>query len=256
MRMQPRDRVPRRALSFIQPACPSLTMLLRASRFWLAALAAAVALAFPTGQETLLTGLAALGAAAAFGLWRSGLMQVRRSETAFVLLPHARPLMQEALDDAASMIVACCDQSKTFEAALHGTARILKTELGALRVVAYRVVGADATHARVSELIEAQPGFDSAERRVHLRHSVLGQAITARRVACEVPEALVVPVLAAGGVVAAIEMTGMHIDIEPQALTDLLTLTQEQLSRLAEPAGKALHRAGREGFSARAGQNG
>lgn len=232
-------------------------MLLRVSRlsFWLAAFAAAVALAIPTGWETALTGFAALASVLAFVLWRSGLTEVRRGETVHALLPEALPLTRAALDDAAAMVERCCAEARTFESALHGVARILMTELGALRVAVYRVMGADATHARVSELIEAQPGFHSTERRVQRQRSALGRAITTQREAIDASGAMALPVLGPGGVVAVIEMTGMHIGIEPEALATLLALTQSQLSRLAEPGAKARPRAPDGRFAARLGEN-
>lgn len=213
-------------------------MLLRVSRmaFWLAALAAAVALIIPTGWETWLTGFAVAASALAYLLWRSGLGQLRRAGTVHALLPDAAPLTGSALGDAAALIEARCGQAGSFEAALHGVAHVLKTELGALRVTVYRVMGADDTHARVSELIEAQPGFHSVEQRVHLRRSGIGQAITTQREAIEAGAAVALPVAGPGGVVAVIEMTGMQIGIDAEALTTLLALAQAQLSQRAEPA--------------------
>jgi hypothetical protein len=232
-------------------------MLLRVSRitFWLAALAAAVALAIPTGWETGLTGFAALASAVAYALWCSGVAQVRRGETLHALVPAAAPLTLSALHEAASMIEGRCGEAGSFEAALHGVARILKTELGALRVAVYRVMGADDTHARLSELIEAQPGFHSAEHRVHLRRSSLGQAITTQREAIDAAGAVALPVSGPGGVVAVIEMTGMQIGIDADALTTLLTLARAQLSQRAEPARPDRRRAAEGGLGARLGEN-
>lgn len=232
-------------------------MLLRVSRisFWLAALAAGVALAIPTGWETVLTGFAVAASALAYGLWRSGVAQVRRFETGDALLPEAAQLTRSALDDAASLIEACCTDAASFEAALHGVARILKSELGALHVSVYRVMGADDTHARVSELIEAQPGFHSAEHRVHLQRSGTGRAITTQREAIEPGGALALPILGKGGAVAVVEMTGLQIGIEPEALSTLLALTHTQLSLRADPVAKPCRPAPGGGLSARLGEN-
>ncbi len=239
-------------------------MLLRVSRwaFWLAAFAAAVALAVPTGWETGLTGFAAAASALAYALWRSGLAQVRRAETVHALLPGAAPLGRSVLDDAASMIERQCGNAPTFEAALHAVARVLMTELGALHVTVYRVMGTDATHARVSQMIESQPGFHAAEQRVHLQRSELGQAsITLRQISADVSAAgaatgaIVLPVPGPGGVVALIELTGMQLGIEPAALSDLLTLAQTQLERLADPATAARRRAPDAGLCTRLGEN-
>jgi hypothetical protein len=232
-------------------------MLLRVSRFsfWLAALAAAVALAFPTGWETWLTGLAAGASALAFVLWRAGLAQVRQSETAQALLPEAALLTRSALADAAAMVERCCAEAGSFEAALHGVAHILMTELGALQVAVYRVLGSDAGHARVSELIRAQPGFHATERRVHLQRSALGLAIATRREIVEASGAVALPVQAQAGVVAVIELTGRQVGVEAEALTGLLALAQAELSHLAEPAPKLRQRVGDGGFSTSLGEN-
>jgi len=232
-------------------------MLLRVSRFafWLAALAAAVALTIPTGWETWLTGVAVAASALAYLLWRSGLAQLRPDGTVLELLPDAAPLTRSALNDAAVSVEARCAQAESFEAALHGVAHVLKTELGALRVTVYRVLGADDTHARVSELIAAQPGFHSAEQRIHLRRSVLGQAITTQREAIDVGGALALPVVCPGGVVAVIELTGMQIGIDADALTTLLALAQEQLSQRAEPAVLNRRRPADGVLSSRLGEN-
>ena len=233
-------------------------MLLRVSRitFWLAALAAAVALAIPTGWETGLTGFAAAASAMAYALWRSGVAQVRRSETVQALLPEAVPLAGLALDEAATMVEAHCAAAASFEAALHGVARILKTELGALRAVVYRVMGADETHARVSELIEAQPGFCAAEHRLHLRRSAAGQAITTQHEVVDASGAVALPVPGPSGVVALIELTGMQIDIDADALAVLLGQARAQLARRAEPAARYRPRFVSGEHSARLGENG
>jgi hypothetical protein len=232
-------------------------MLLRVSRlaFWLAAVAAAVALTIPTGWETSLTGFAVAASAAAFGLWRAGLAELRRTGGAQALLPDATPLTRSALDEAASSVEASCAEAPSFEAALHGVARILKAELGALRVVVYRVMGVDATHARLSELVEAQPGFHLAEQRVHLQRSALGRTIGARHATVDAAGTATLPVASQGGTVALIELSGLQIGVDPDALTALLALAQAQLSQRAEPAAKARRQNPDGGYSARLGEN-
>lgn len=216
-------------------------MLLRLSRlaFWLAALAAAVALAVPTGWETALTGLAVAASAAAYVFWRAGLGELRRSESVDALLPDAEPLTSSALNEAASRVEACCTEAPGFESALHGVARILKTELGALHVVVYRVLGSDVSHARLSELIETQPGLQLAEQRVHLQRSAPGRAIASGRQVIDAGGIAAVPVLGRGDAVALIELSGLQIGIDPEALTALLALAQASLSQRAEPMARA-----------------
>lgn len=232
-------------------------MLLRVSRlaFWFAALAAAVALAIPTGWETTLTGLAVAASAAAFGLWRAGLSELRRTAGAQAQWPDPEPLTRSALDEAAARIDTCCAQASSFEAALHGVARTLKTELGALHVAAYRVMRADLTHAWVSELVESQPGFQLAEQRVPLERSALGRAIALRHVILDPAGAATLPVLGQGVSVALIELTGLQIGIDADALAAVLAQAQTQLSQRAEPALKARRGAPDGGHSPRLGEN-
>ena len=232
-------------------------MLLRVSRlaFWLAAAAAALALAVPTGWETILTGFAVAASAAAFGFWRAGLAELRRTGGADALLPDAAPLTSSALVEAAGRIEICCAEAPNFEAALHGAARILKAELGALRAVVYRVMGADATHARLSELFEAQPGFNLAEQSVPLQRSALGRAIASRREIVEPAGVATLPVHGQDSVVAVIELSGLQIGIDRDALTALLIQAQAQLTLRAEPTAKAHRQAPDRGYSARLGEN-
>jgi hypothetical protein len=233
-------------------------MLLQLSRvcFWFAASAAAVALAVPTGRETLLTGLSLVSVLTAFVLWRSGLRELRNAGTLRGGAPDVLPLSCSALDDAALQIEHCCEAQAGFEPTLHDVASILKSELGALHTVVYRVLGADAGHARVSELIQAQPGFRTVERRVNLQRSVLGHAIASRREAGMPPGGVVVPVCARGGVVAAIEMNGIGITFDAPALAGLLTLARERLSSLAEPEEKGRRPPVFGKGSCRVGENG
>lgn len=233
-------------------------MLLRLSRacFWFAAAAAAVALAVPTGRETLLTGVALCGALAAFGLWRSGLREVRRTEALDALAPEALALTLDALGEAAATIERSCDAAASFESALHSVARILRAELGVRHCAVQRVLRADATHACLSELIESQPGFNAVERRVPLLRSLPGRAISDRGVAGDPPGAVVLPVCAGGGVVALIEMNGIGIDVEARALSALLALAGERLSRLAEPAALARCRPPSAACESTVGKNG
>ncbi|MEQ1684920.1 MAG: hypothetical protein ABL916_14835 [Burkholderiaceae bacterium] len=233
-------------------------MLLRVSRlaFWLAAVAAAVALAVPTGWETSLTGFAVAASAAAFGFWRAGLAELRRTGGADALLPEAEPLTRSALDEAASRVEACCAEASGFEAALHGVARILKAELGALHVVVYRVMGFDTTHARLSELVEAQPGFLLAEQRVHLQRSALGRAVESQQEVVDPAGTATLPVLGQGSAVAVIELSGLQIGIDADALTAVLAHARAQLSQRAEPAAKARRQHPDGRYAARLGENG
>ena len=211
------------------------TMLFRLSRvsFWLAAAVAALALLAPGGHETLLTGVALAASAAAFGLWRSAVSAQRRSHAAVTAVPEAIVLTTTSLLDAAVLLVRKADAAASFDAALHAVAHVLRGELGARRVVVRQVRRVDATHAKVADLIEAQPGFQARPQPVRLDAGPLGQAIRTQLEAGKPPGAVAMPVLSAGRVVAVIELSGIDVPVEPQALMALLQLARLTLSRLA-----------------------
>ena len=214
-------------------------LLLRLSRlsFWLAAAVAALALLAPAGHETLLTAVAGGASLLALGLWRSALHREQRLPVA-LLMPATPPVLTEAaLREAASQLVRGAREAASFEAALHAVARVLRSELGARAVAVHQVHGVDATHARLSDLIESQPGFRTVERRLRLDGAPLARALRERREAGAPPGPVALPVLADGRVVAAIELAGLALPIEPQALAGLLELARSTLSQKASAAG-------------------
>jgi len=213
-------------------------MLFRLSRvsFWLAAAAAALALLAPGGRETLLTGVVLVASLAAFVLWRSGMRQQQRAPATTTALPEPVVLTQDALREAAAMLVRQADEAASFEDALHAVARILRGELGARQATVCEVREIDATHAQVADMIEASPGFRAKARPVRLDATPLGQAIRTGVEAGAPPSGVAVPVLASARVVAVIELSGFDVPVEPPALAGLLRLARLTLSRLA-PAG-------------------
>jgi len=214
-------------------------MLFRLSRvsFWLAAAVAALALLAPGGHETLLTGVALAASAVAFGLWRSAVLVQQRSHAAVTAVPETVVLTATSLLDAAALLVRQADEAASFDAALHAVAHVLRGELGARRVVVREVRSVDATHAQVAELIEAQPGFQARSQPVRLDAGPLGQAIRTQLEAGAPPGAVAMPVLSAARVVAVIELSGIDVPVEPQALIALLQLARQTLSRLAAATG-------------------
>lgn len=215
-------------------------MLFRLSRvsFWLAAAAAALALLAPGGRETLLTGVVLVASLTAFGLWRSGVRQQQRAPATTTALPEPVVLTQDALREAAAMLVRQADEAASFADALHAVARVLRGELGARQATVCEVRGIDAIHAQVADLIEASPGFRAKARPVRLDATPLGQAIRTGVEAGAPPGGVAVPVLASTRVVAVIELSGFDVPVEPPALAGLLRLARLTLSRLA-PAGPA-----------------
>ena len=115
-------------------------------------------------------------------------------------------------------------------------------------VAIYDIV--DANHFEVC-------GRDEGPYTLHLSivEDRLVMAIGSGRESVEAHGALTFAVLRQGGAVAVIEMTGMQVSIDPEALSSLLALTQTQLSRLAEPAAAARRWAPDGGLPARLGEN-
>jgi HPt (histidine-containing phosphotransfer) domain-containing protein len=214
-------------------------MLLRLSRlsFWLAAAAAALGLLAPRGHETLLTVIAGIGSALALVLWRSAVRSQGRGG-AVVPRPVAEPelLDSSALADAAQRLSREAHDAPSFEAALHAAGKVLRGEVGARELTVHEVHGVDATQAKISVLIEAQPGFRTVERSIRLDATPLGRAIRSQEALGETPGHLAVPVVSAGSVVAAIELNGIELAFDPTALKELLDTARLTLSRLAETA--------------------
>ncbi len=217
-------------------------MLLRLSRasFWLATAVAAWALVAPGGNETVLMAIVLVASALAFGLWRSALRAGRGGHVPQAMVPDATPLDEPALRDAAALLVRSVTEAASFEASLHAAARVLRAELGAREASVSMVHGLDATHARLGGLIESQPGFRMAERRVRLDALPLGRALRDRHEASDALGSCAVPVRLGGQVVAVVELAAIGVAVEPAALAGLLGLACAALSaraeRLPEPA--------------------
>lgn len=209
------------------------TLLLRLSRtsFWLAAAVAALGLVAPAGHETLLLLVTGAASLLALGLWRSALHGEQR-RGAMPVMPTEAPVLDESLlRDAASQLVRDAEQAASPEQALHAVARILRSELGARTVAVHEVHDVNATHARLSDLIESQPGFRTVARRVRLDETPLAQALRERRPVGQLPDAAALPVLVEGRVIAAIELTTIDLPVDPDALAGLLELAAATLSQ-------------------------
>jgi CheY-like chemotaxis protein len=215
-------------------------MLLRLSRisFWLAAAVAALTLIAPAGHETLLMAIVSAGSLLAFAFWRSGLRSHRHQTVARVLVPEASALDPRALHDIEQALRHDAGAAASFEAALHAVARHLRSELGALEATVHEIHRIDAGHVYLSDRVESQPGFRTVERRVRLNASPLGDAVRSLQVAVAASGAVAVPVVAQDRVVAAIELSGIEVRVEPGALAALLETARAALSarRALEPA--------------------
>jgi len=218
-------------------------MLYRLSRvsFWFTVAVAALGLLAPGGRESLLMALALVGSAFAFVLWRAALRAQRRDAAPPPQAVEAPALSQASLLDAATLLVREAHQAASFEAALHAVGQVLRSELGARQLTVYEVLEIDDKQALVAELIASQPGFQTVPRRVPRDASALGQALRDAREAGAAPGAAAIPVvgvtpIGAVRVVAAIELTGIELTIEPKALADVLELARLTLTRLAPSA--------------------
>ncbi len=212
-------------------------MLLRLSRtsFRLAAAVSALALLAPGGRGTLLMAVAGGASLAALGLWRSALHRQQRQPAA-AAMPVRPGLVLDAplLRGAASGVERGAQAAASFETALHTVARVLRSELGARGAAVHEVHDVDATHAFLSDLIESQPGFRTVERRVRLDRSALARALREQRPAGQPPDAVALPVVVDGRVVAAIELSAIELPVVPEALARLLDLACSALAQRAQ----------------------
>jgi CheY-like chemotaxis protein len=155
-------------------------------------------------------------------------------------VPDPVVLTDASLREAAATLVHRAEAATTFEAALHAVAQVLRGELGARQVSVSELAGVDATHARLIDLIEPQPGFRAVPRRVRLDGTLLGQALRSQREAGVPPAAIVLPVPAGAQVVAVIELTGIDVPVDPEALARLLELARTTLAKCAQDAAPCL----------------
>lgn len=220
-------------------------MLLRLSRisFWLAAVAACVALVAPGGRETLLTATAMAASLLALVLWRSAMHGQRRRGTVPDAQLESEWLDEAALDDAAERLVRHAHAAPSFEAALHATVRVLRSELGIRDATVYAVVAVEASGALLSELIETQPGFRAVAQRVRLDAGPIGRALRLQQAVGEPPGTVAVPVCCGQRAVALIELAGVEGPVPSAALARVLELARRTLSELAPPEGLVPDRA-------------
>jgi len=214
-------------------------MLLHLSRasFWLAAVAAAWALMAPGTHETALTGVAGVAALVAFALWRSALAANRRSFSGDAAVPQPCVLTSASLIEAAAAVVRIADEAVSAEAALRSIAAVLKAELGAREANIHDLVGHDESHAHIAEWLPTGPGLRAPPRRIGLRNSTLGTAISSRREAFELPRSVVVPVGGQGLPLVLIELASVEMSIDEPALAGLLELTRLSACSLVRRVG-------------------
>jgi CheY-like chemotaxis protein/HPt (histidine-containing phosphotransfer) domain-containing protein len=210
-------------------------MLLRLSRlsFWLAALAAAMALLAPIGHGTVLAAISSFACLFAVGLWRSVAKQAAR-ELAQTHQPPVPPVVQSAsLLDAVALLLCAVRDAPHPDLALHAAARVLRNELGAAQARVRLVHEVRDDHAILSDLTEAQPGFRTTPWAMRLGNSPAAVALRSGREAGNSPGDAAVPILHDNRVVALIVLEGIALPIEARALTGLLGLACLTLSQAA-----------------------
>lgn len=207
-----------------------LSRLCRCS-FWLAALAAALALLAPRHLGPWLTGLACGATLLAWALWRAGLAVARREPIPVADLA-VESLGAPALLDIAVRIVHAVEAAASFDAALLEVGRVLKGELGLHDVRALRVESVHPDAAELAELIDGRAAFCAAARRVRLDpSSTLGRALLSGEVAVGPAGGAVLPVRVGDRIVAVLELGAPTLPLASAALAGLLALAQGPLSR-------------------------
>jgi len=213
-------------------------MLIRLSRtlFWLAAVAAAVALLGPERFGTWLTAVAGIGLLLSYGTWRLAI--ARRDADAAAAeevgeAPGGSRLESTALLELGLRVTREAAQAAGLDAALHAVATLLRNELGAREVALYRVLSIEAAIARIAPLVDSRPGGRGAERGVRLDDGALGQALRERAPVGAAPGPFVLPVEAGGRAVALLELGTIALAAEPAGLAALLELSRLQLGLAA-----------------------
>jgi HPt (histidine-containing phosphotransfer) domain-containing protein len=216
-------------------------MLLRVSRllFWMAAVAAALALFGPSPLATAMTAAAGVALLAAYGVWRLHLRRDRRAvhDDAAALEPAG--LDESALRDIGERLVRAIAASPGFEPALQAAAALLRAELGAREVTVHRV---RSVSPPIVELVTLLPGAGlGVEHRVRLERSPLGEALREGRVAGAGFGPFALPVRRGEGWAAVIELGAVALTAPAGALEALFELTRSHLERRADatprPAG-------------------
>ena len=206
-------------------------MLLRLSRLslWLAAAAAGLALFGPLAQRELCSDIALALGGAAFVLWRGALAMRRRIERGADAVPDAMPLDAAALAAVEALVVRVASAAPDLETALQRSAETLRGELGARAARVFLVADRDGV-AGVCELIATQPAFCAPRRAPTPGETALGLALRERRVCIDLPDRVALPVVDGGRAIALLELIGIEMPVDDQALTALLEATAEALA--------------------------
>lgn len=201
--------------------------------FWIAAIAAGLALLGPDRLATWLTATAGIGLLLAYGAWRLALAQDRRHDHDDEVATAPGQLDELALLDIATRLAQAIAASPGFEPALHAAAATLRAELGAREITVHRVLAIEAPIAELATLVDSDPVGIGVQHRVRLERSPLGQALRERRVAGDGFGPFALPVLRGEAVAAVIEIGPVALQAAPGALSSLFELARSQLALLA-----------------------
>jgi CheY-like chemotaxis protein/HPt (histidine-containing phosphotransfer) domain-containing protein len=205
--------------------------------FWIAAIAAGLALLGPDRLATWLTATAGIGLLLAYGAWRLALAQDRRQGHDDEVATAPGQLDELALLDIATRLAQAIAASPGFEPALHAAAATLRAELGAREITVHRVLAIEAPIAELATLVDTDPGGIGVQHRVRLERSPLGQALRERRVAGDGFGPFALPVLRGEAVAAVIEIGPVALQAAPGALSSLFELARSQLALFARVDG-------------------
>lgn len=210
-------------------------MLIALSRtlFWIAAIAAGLALLGPDRLATWLTATAGIGLLLAYGAWRLALAQDRLQDHEDEVATAPGQLDDTALLDIAKRLTQAIAGSPGFEPSLHAAAATLRAELGAREITVHRVLAIEPPIAELATLVGTDPGGIGVQHRVRLERSPLGQALRERRVAGDGFGPFALPVLRGDAVAAVIEIGPVALQAAPGALSSLFELARSQLAMFA-----------------------
>ena len=216
-----------------RPSEPTMLLHLSRASFWLAALAAAWALVAPGQHETALTGVAGAAALVAFVLWRCALLENSRSFADDAAVPQPAVLTSASLVEAAAAIARIAAEAQTPESALRAISSVLKAELGAREARIHDLVERDPNQAHIREWLPTGTGLRAPSRRVGLRNSTLGAAISSGREVLDLPRSVVIPVAGEESGLILIELECIEMAIDAPALASLVDLTRSCAGPLA-----------------------
>ena len=210
-------------------------MLLRLSRLslWLAAAAAGMAFFGPVESRGLYADTALALAGAAFVLWRGAVALLRRLQRPIDAVPAPHPLDADALREGALELARAAREAPNLEAALLEVAQLLRGEIGAREVRVFMIDEHDGA-PELSELIAVRPGFRAPRRPVAPGDSMVGRALRELRACVDLPRGVALPIVHGGKALALLELTGIEMAIEDEALGSVLGTAAAVLGECVE----------------------